>query len=166
MNKSLKIGLAVTGVIVLVGAGIYAFTQEEDSTLNTATPESSTIAQQPAVDKQPTPTVQTASTSTGRYSAYSESAVADASYNTTVVFFYAPWCPECRAFKKAINEGPLPDGVQILETDFDSSTDLKKRYGVTLQTTFVRVNSAGDLQKKWAGYGQDKSLANLLENIQ
>lgn len=164
MKKPLTVGIIVTIVVLLLVAGIYAFTQEDDSTQDaTSKPTpSSTVEEQPLAKEQPPAE---AAVATGRYTAYSEAAVADANYDTTVVFFYAPWCPECRAFKQAINDGPIPDGVQILETDFDSSTDLKKKYGVTLQSTFARVNTNGDLQKKWSGYGQDKSLANVLDNV-
>jgi hypothetical protein len=81
------------------------------------------------------------------------------------VFFHAPWCVECRAFKAAIQSGTIPQGTQILEADYGSSIDLKKQYGVTLQSTFVRVNSSGELQKKWSGYGKDKSLVAVLENL-
>lgn len=163
MKKPVLIGLVTVVVAALIGAGIYAFTVEDETAEDTSTKPAATktVEANTETDEQSASTV-----ASGRYQEYSEAAVADANYTTTVVFFYAPWCPECRAFKQAIESGPLPDGVQILEADFDSSTDLKEQYGVTLQTTFVRVNTAGELQKKWAGYGQDKSLANVLDNIQ
>lgn len=164
MKKPVIIGLVTVVAVALIGAGIYAFTVEDETTDDTSTKPAPTKAVETDTsgeDEQPAATA-----ATGRYQEYSEAAVADANYQTTVVFFYAPWCPECRAFKQAIESGPLPDGVQILETDFDSSSELKEKYGVTLQSTFVRVNTSGDLQKKWVGYGQDKSLANVLDNVQ
>ncbi|MCA9309339.1 thioredoxin family protein [Candidatus Saccharibacteria bacterium] len=164
MKKPLIIGLVVVIAAALIGAGIYAFTVEDETNESTTKPASTKMVE---VDSEALEQADTAATTTaGRYQEYSEAAVADSNYQTTVVFFYAPWCPECRAFKQAIEGGPLPDGVQILETDFDSSSKLKEKYGVTLQSTFVRVNTSGDLQKKWVGYGQDKSLANVLDNVQ
>ncbi len=169
MSKNKKIFLAI-GIVVLVllGAGTYALTTEDTPKAESSqTSQTDTAAQ---TTPGPTATTQAPDTATsnvaGRYQEYSEGAVADSQYATTIVFFYAPWCPECRSFKKAITDGQIPDGVQVLEADFDSSTDLKKKYGVTLQSTFVRVNTAGELQKKWVGYGKDKSLTSVLENVQ
>lgn len=164
MKKPVIIGLTTVVAAALVGAGIYAFTVEDEAAEDTSTKPAPTVTVE--ADTSETNEQPTAPAATGRYQGYSEAAVADANYQTTIVFFYAPWCPECRAFKQAIESGPLPDGVQVLETDFDKSTELKEKYGVTLQSTFVRVNTAGELQKKWSGYGQDKSLANVLDNVQ
>lgn len=168
MKKSQKIIVAAVVLVGLIGAGAYAFTVEEPASGILTKPDNSKLSKEqlaPSVISTNDPSA-TPATSAGRYTEYSEAAVADASYDTTVVFFFAPWCPECRAYKQAIAADEIPNGVQILELDFDSSSDLKKRYGVTLQTTFVRVNQAGELQKKWAGYGKEKSLSVLLENVQ
>ncbi|MBP9738960.1 thioredoxin family protein [Candidatus Saccharibacteria bacterium] len=164
MKKPYIVALIVAAVI-LIGGGVFALTQENASTPTNKTANSP--AESPAQSTNTSATnTKPANTTAGRYEQYSSGAVSDASYDTTVVFFYAPWCPECRAFKQAITDGQIPDGVQVLEADFDSSTDLKKKYGVTLQSTFVRVNTSGDLQQKWVGYGKDKSLSSVLENVQ
>ena len=64
-----------------------------------------------------------------------------------VLFFHAPWCPSCRANEKDIQAkvaaGSLPAGLTLVKVDYDSSTDLKARYGVTVQDTFVQVDAAG-----------------------
>lgn len=102
----------------------------------------------------------------GRYADYSEAAVADACYTDTILFFHAPWCPECRGFEEAIKGGDVPDGAQILKVDYDSATDLRKQHEVTIQSTFVRVDPAGETVELWSGYGQDKSVDAILENTQ
>jgi thiol-disulfide isomerase/thioredoxin len=131
-------------------------TEPTNETTNEPTAEPSTDA---PVDQEPV-----ASLSAGRYESYETSKVASEGYNETILFFHAPWCPECRAFEKEITARPLPDGVQILKVDYDSSDDLKSDYGVTLQSTFVKVASNGSLITKWQGYGQDKSVTAILEN--
>ncbi len=103
--------------------------------------------------------------SAGIYKAYSEESVVDANYDRSLVFFHAPWCPQCRAFEQSINAGSIPAGTQILKADYDSSTDLKKKYGVTLQTTFVQVDKSGNQLKKWVGYTSDHTLKTLLEQF-
>lgn len=157
MNKVTKTVLAVVVLMIAGFAGYKSLapnnspTPIERTETGTKTPDNSTTSSTKA--KQ------------GRYTTYSSGAVADTGYSTSVVFFFAPWCPECQAFKKSLDNGPLPQGVQVLETDYDSSTDLKKQYEVTIQSTFVRVNTSGDLQKKWVGYGKDKSSTTVLENL-
>ena len=155
----------MVGVLLLVGAAYTLFIEQPTS--STESSEQTSSAVQKTETTSPASATETSSNqAAGRYATYTEDAAKDPTYNTTVVFFFAPWCPECRAYKQAIQAEEIPEGVQILEADFDSSTELKKRYGVTLQTTFVRVNTSGDLQKKWVGYGEEKSLNAVLENVQ
>jgi len=174
MNKALKIGLPIVAV-VLIGAGAYAVLGEDDSqseskteTSQTEPVASSDSEEKPATQTKPqtqSPDTSTSNQKAGRYTAYSSSELSANGYDTNVVFFFAPWCPECRAFKEAINASSIPDGVQVLETDFDSSTELKSKYGVTLQSTFVKVSDNGDQQSKYVGYGKDKSLSSVLSNL-
>lgn len=103
--------------------------------------------------------------SSGRYEQYAADKVGETGYTNTILFFYAAWCPECRAFKQAITSENIPDGVQVLEVNYDSSSDLKKKYGVTLQSTFVKVDSSGSQVSKWIGYGKNKSLETILDNL-
>jgi thiol-disulfide isomerase/thioredoxin len=103
--------------------------------------------------------------SPGRYETYSEAFVAEQGFTTTILFFHAPWCPECRAFEQAIINSDLPDGLQILKVDYDSSTELKAKYAVTLQSTFVSVDSEGNELSKWVGYGKDKSVDAIVKNL-
>ncbi|MFE6510977.1 thioredoxin family protein [Nocardioides sp. NPDC057767] len=102
----------------------------------------------------------------GRYADYSAAAVAEDCYTDTILFFHAPWCPECRGFEEAIKRGEVPEGAQILKVDYDSATDLRKKYEVTIQSTFVRVDASGARVRLWSGYGQDKSVDAILENTQ
>jgi thiol:disulfide interchange protein len=102
---------------------------------------------------------------TANYATYSESAAQNSTYEHTVLFFTASWCPECRAFDKALSSNQIPDNTQILKVDYDKATDLKKKYGVTLQSTFVSVNPEGKLLNKWVGYGKDKSADAVLKNL-
>ena len=68
----------------------------------------------------------------------------------TVLFFHASWCPSCRSAESNIKETGVDDFL-LLKVDFDSSADLRKKYGVTTQHTFVQVDANGELIKKWSG---------------
>jgi thiol-disulfide isomerase/thioredoxin len=79
----------------------------------------------------------------GAYVDYSDAALA-AAEGTSVLFFHAPWCPQCRALEEDILAAGVPDGVTILKVDYDSRQDLRQQYGVTLQTTMVVVDDDGE----------------------
>jgi thiol-disulfide isomerase/thioredoxin len=82
----------------------------------------------------------------GVYAQYSVNALAQNSTGINIIFFHAPWCPTCKAAEADINANldKIPENFQILKTDFDTSTELKKKYGVTSQSTFVKVDKDGN----------------------
>lgn len=100
----------------------------------------------------------------GSYEAYSPEKLAWANDGKVVLFFKASWCPTCRAVDADIkaNLSNIPEGTHILTIDYDNSTDLKKKYGVTYQHTFVEVDSSGNMLAKWSG---SPTLAELVKNI-
>lgn len=102
----------------------------------------------------------------GVYRDYDSAAVSDPGYDTTIIFFHASWCPECRAFEQSIEAGPIPDGVQILKADYDTAEELKQKYGVTIQTTFVKVDADGEELSSWVGYQKDRSIDTILEELE
>jgi thiol-disulfide isomerase/thioredoxin len=68
-----------------------------------------------------------------------------------VYFFHASWCPSCRATEAAIGDAGIPDGLTVVKVDFDDATELRQRYGVTQQHTFVQVDDSGAELAKWTG---------------
>ena len=68
-----------------------------------------------------------------------------------VYFFHAPWCPTCRATEDAIARDGIPAGLTLVKVDFDTENDLRKKYGVTTQHTFVQVDASGAELAKWTG---------------
>ena len=90
----------------------------------------------------------------GSYEAYAPEKVALASLTHDVVlFFRASWCPTCKAVDADIkaNLSKIPSSLAILDVNYDNSTALKQKYGVTYQHTFVQVDAQGNLIKKWSG---------------
>lgn len=80
-----------------------------------------------------------------------------------LLFFYADWCPTCRAADKSIqtDHALLPKNLTILKVNYDSEADLKRQYNVTAQHTFVHVNRQGKEISKWLGGGVETILENL-----
>lgn len=161
-HRSLLIGIIVTFVIVLSSISFLAlFNTKAD---NMESGEAEAMLTEDRKSDRVTSSNEEA-TPTGRYVDYNEEKVADVNYTTSIIFFHAPWCPECRAYEKVITEEGVPGGVQILKADYDSATDLKKKYGITIQTSFVRVDQNGALVQKWVGYGKTKSVQTILDNL-
>jgi thiol-disulfide isomerase/thioredoxin len=69
----------------------------------------------------------------------------------TVLFFAASWCPDCRALVKSLHEGmnPLSADTTLIVVDYDKSMDLKTKYGVTYQHTFVQIDGSGNKIGIW-----------------
>ena len=93
----------------------------------------------------------TATATEGAYVEYSDDAIAQAE-GRVLLFFHAPWCPQCRSVESDILAQGVPDGVTIIKVDYDSRQDLRQQYGVTLQTTFVEVDADGAEVQKHVAY--------------
>lgn len=100
------------------------------------------------------------------YILYSEQALAEATQDggRAVLFFHADWCPTCRAAEQDILSklDQIPDDLTILKTDYDTERELKKKYQVVVQHTFVQVDQNGNEVTKWSGGGL-QDIINLTE---
>jgi len=80
----------------------------------------------------------------------------------TVVFFFASWCPNCRATVTELNArwAEVNPELTLVIADYDKETALKSKYGVTYQDTFVLLDSNAQAVKSWNGGGVDGLNAN------
>jgi thiol-disulfide isomerase/thioredoxin len=97
----------------------------------------------------------------GTFETYSTSKLALAENGTVVLFFHANWCPSCRGLEANLNANlsSIPANTHILKLDYDSETELKKKYGVVRQHTLVVVDANGVEIKKLTG------LTNTLDQV-
>lgn len=97
----------------------------------------------------------------GEFVYYADGTLAYAETGDVILFFHADWCPSCRALENDINANlsSIPDGVSIQKIDYDTATDLKKKYGVVRQHTLVQVDESGNLIKTLTG------LTNTLDQV-
>jgi thiol-disulfide isomerase/thioredoxin len=158
-----KIYWVIAGVVTVIAVGVLVFLLTEQTATTPAETAESTLQNSDIDQALPTASDET-QTGDGRYVAYDSELVGGEGYTETILFFYAPWCPECRAFDGEISAADVPEGTQVLRVDYDSSQDLRKEYGVTTQTTFVKVDPSGKKQSLWVGYGRTKTLDAVLEN--
>ena len=179
MNQKLIIGI-VAFIIIAGGVGIYssnnsktemmekeAMMQKEGSVMDQEKDKAMVAEKEAMMQKEPsTMTPKTdAMMKAGSYEAYSSEKIAmSSSTHNVVLFFHASWCPTCIAVDKDIkaNLNAIPTSLTILDVNYDKSTDLKKKYGVTYQHTFVQVDAQGNLIKKWSG---SPTLTSLVSEV-
>lgn len=164
MNK--KLVLTIIAILVLIGAGFaYLMMQgETDETSQASNTEQMDGTSAETNNDKPRDEMQPASPAgSGTYVEYSESAVANAE-GTKILFFYAPWCPQCRALEDSINDSDIPSDVTIFKVDYDTNQELRQKYGVTIQTTLVEIDDQGNLVQKYVAYDEPDFKA-VKENL-
>ncbi len=95
----------------------------------------------------------------GEYVEYSPELVASTP-GDKLLFFHADWCSQCVSLEGDIEASGVPDGVTIFKVDYDSNQDLRQEYGVTIQTTMVKVDDNGEKIDSYVAY-EDPTLDNV-----
>lgn len=154
MNK--KIIITVLSILALVAAAFAYLSM---------LPRSDTANQSPTIvgetgEGEPADTV---APSAGTYLTYRDGAIENTA-GTKILFFHAPWCPQCRALETSIESGQIPASVTIFKVDYDSNQDLRQKYGVTIQTTLVKVDDDGSLIEKYVAYSTP-TLQAIKDNL-
>lgn len=179
MDKKMVIGIIV---LVIVLGGVYVTTRSNDADKMTADKkiEADTMAKEEAMKKdnmsKPESEAMTNKDGAamegqgemmamgGQYASYDASKVAFAKEGKVVLFFNASWCPTCKAVDADIKAHlkDIPKDTLILSVDYDSNKELKAKYGVTTQHTFVQVDAESKSVTQWVG---GDTLQNVLSHI-
>lgn len=99
----------------------------------------------------------------GEYVAYDPALLSRANSGKVVLFFHAGWCPTCKVLENDILKGQIPEDLTILKIDYDTASELKKKYGITIQHTLVQVDSNGNEITKWVGGNDIASIESKLK---
>jgi peroxiredoxin len=92
-----------------------------------------------------------------------DAARAIAAKGPAVLFFYADWCPTCQAAIKDINEHiNRLDDITVVVVNYDKARNLKEKYMVTYQHTFVQIDENGEKIAVWNGGGVSDILKNTV----
>lgn len=161
MNKKL-LGIVLV-IVILIGGGTAFLLMQKDDDPKESTRTTNTADESNAASEESQPSPQTTTQTPGQYVDYTEQAVATTD-GTKLLFFYAPWCPQCRALEADILDKGVPDGVTIFKVDYDTNQGLRQKYGVTIQTTVVEVDDQGSLIEKFVAY-DEPTLASVKENL-
>ncbi len=79
-----------------------------------------------------------------------------------LLFFHADWCSTCKSFDKQITEQGIPSDTTILKIDFDTATELKQKYSILSQATFVQVDNEGNAYKRWLWESKISEILNTM----
>jgi thioredoxin 1 len=76
-----------------------------------------------------------------------------AASKTVVYFFAAGWCPTCQDAYKNIKADfrSLPEDFVLVFVDYDKAKDLKQKYNIGYQHTFVAIGPGGAEKNSWSG---------------
>lgn len=98
-----------------------------------------------------------------RYVLYSPQVVENTKDKKKVLYFWAVWCPTCKiANAEFINrEDEIPEDVVVFKVNYDTETELKKKYNITYQHTFVYIDDNGNEITQWNGGGIRELLTYL-----
>lgn len=151
MNKAVIFVIAT--IVLIIGSAltyVFIMTGEESQINKNQASESPSPSLQASV--VPTPEQDTTeSTKPGEYVAYSEDKLRNTE-GKKLLFFHAPWCPQCREIEASINKDGVPAGVTVFKVDYDSNQGLRQKYGVTLQTTFVKIDQSNNKVASYVAY--------------
>lgn len=156
MNTRLAIAsVPATVALLLFGCAQPDQAMEKPSAATTGMEKSSSPAMEESPSAmEPSSTVMTtgAAMSPGAYITLADYQAMGSEYagKPVVYFFHAGWCPDCKAADAALSapDVAIPGGVTIVKVDYDTATELRRTYGVTMQHTFVHVDGEGALVKK------------------
>jgi thiol-disulfide isomerase/thioredoxin len=157
------------GYLVVNNADEQATVKEEattDTTLETEViaTEETTITEESINEVTTTDSAATAAATPGVYTAYDADAIAESNAEHILLFFHATWCPSCKALDGDIvaNAESIPAGVEIYKVDYDTSTDLKRQYGITTQHSIIEIAASGEAE---SGISHGLTLEDVLATL-
>ena len=169
MNKKIALILSVSILVIIGGLG-FVYIKNSSNNKNAESAKNNIAEQEVKKDdstnaaEDSMPSVD-ATKNAGAYVSLADYNANPTKYNDfkKVYFFHAGWCPICQGIDKEINADitKLPAGFVFVKTDFDSSTDLRKKYGVTTQYTFVQVDGNGNETAQWSASSLDSAIAGV-----
>jgi len=159
-KKTLKIILGIS--LIIAGCVVYLAVSGNGKQAKKQAVVTSTVSDKPA-STPANATAEDPASMPGKYVEYSSDVIASTK-GTKLLFFHAPWCPQCRAIEADIKEDGVPSGVTIIKVDYDTNQALRQKYGVTIQTTIVRVDDNGALVKKYVAY-DEPTLNSVVKNL-
>jgi thiol:disulfide interchange protein len=80
-----------------------------------------------------------------------------------VLYFWAPWCVSCTTLDQDIldHKVQVPPDVTLLRVPYDTAHDLKQKYQIITQHSFVRLDDHDNSLGSWVGGGMEELNKHL-----
>lgn len=164
MRHMLKPFLA-TAVLTLAGAGCALFVPPSD--LPTTPPAAVTTGETGNATATLTEGGDPATTPEPYYVAYSEAQAAAAlkEGRGIVLYFWAAWCPICKAEEPKLRAWIEASGLPIagFRVNYDTETALKAKYKIPYQHTTVFLNARGEEVERFSGPVDEATFLSALK---
>ncbi|MCP4523319.1 MAG: peptide-methionine (R)-S-oxide reductase MsrB [Candidatus Gracilibacteria bacterium] len=100
-----------------------------------------------------------------QYTSYSDEKLQNAKEEFLILFFHATWCSSCTQFEEKVIKEKIPENIKIFKVDFDTQHQLRKKYNIITQTSFVLVDNNGKVKKRWIGAQKIQDIVAQLQDI-
>lgn len=170
--------LVVIGIVfvILIALGSFYYLSQQPKTPDLSTPAQTNTEDKITIEDNQTinsdlvigsDSAETVESNPNPYQEYSKATFnKNTDKKTRILFFYADWCPTCRPVDAEIkaNLSAIPKDIVIIKVNYNDDytdqdeKDLARRYGITYQHTFVRIDSKGNEVDKWNGGDFEKLL--------
>ena len=129
LSRRIRYSIIAFAIVLVLGIGVKVW----ESSMSTAVvPKETHEALAPITELGP------------RYYTYTPEAVALAQRlsNSAILYFWAPWCSTCSSLDVEIHKNPelIPRQAIVIRVPYDTATELRKKYAVTVQHTFVLLD--------------------------
>lgn len=158
---------ALLSTFVVAGCTATQPTPSDEQTTTQEEVVTTQIDEQTAIQEEIVADTNDEVTNAWSYKEYTEQAVdqALADGKKVALFFHATRCPSCRALDKEINNNlsELPENTVTFKLDYDTQTELRQKYGVTMQHTIIVINENKEEVAKDAWSGDLDKLVSMLQ---
>lgn len=180
MNKKTLTIMTIAVALFLVGGGIFAYSNNQNDKKEkekmamekktsdeamTKKDEATVVEKDKIAKENDTMEKDAAMSKHGSYVTLADYDKDPSNYadSKKVYFFHASWCPVCQGIDEEIKAdmSKIPARVTIIKADFDDSTDLRQKYGVTTQYTFVQVDNSGSETAQWSATSLEKAVDGI-----
>ena len=166
----IKVNRSVLLVLILLLSASLAFAggTHEKSPAVSASPKPGG-AMQPAAAMKPAANMQPAATAMSPSVAMSFTSLKEAetyaSSGPTLLYFCTAGDSACRSTVASLDSGTtkLPANAHVFVVDYSKASDLRMRYNVNMDDTFVKIGPLGHSEMMWSGGGADGVRMHLTD---
>jgi len=151
--------LLILIIVIIIGGGILIALKNKNNTniipeVNKTVSETEIMVDEKMGDEM----------ASANYLDYDINKFADNNGKKRILYFHADWCPTCRPLNIEFQQrgDELPKDVVVFKVNYDKETQLKTKYAIPYQHTFVQVDENEDALKKWSGGTFDEVLENII----